>query len=401
MKTGIIGLGRVGLPLALVLCDKGHDVTGIEINQDTIDSIQSKKMPFHESKCQELLNNTNLSVSNDMSIVKNFDVIIITVGTPFLPHIEMDLNYLKNAIESFIEFLSKNTLIILRSTVAPNTTMFVKNLIQKHTGFVVGEDVFLSFCPERLAEGFAVDELLSLPQIIGVEDDTSYRLSEKVFGFVECIRTNYISAELIKLFTNIFRYIQFSIPNYFMYIADKYDANVFEIIKLINYNYPRGGVKKPGFVAGTCLRKDFAPISMNEFGVDLGMLSWKINEYTPLFLIKTIKKYTQITNKNILVCGYSFKKDTDDIRDSLSEKFIRLVKNEVPNQISIYDPYIDGYNVLPNDVKNYDIVFITTNHTQFTNEFFKALLLKDDSYIVDVWNTCKLDRLIFRGGNLK
>jgi len=397
-KIAVIGLGRVGLPLALLLSSEGHEIMGIDRDGKIVSSLMHRHMPFDEPQCKELLSSSTAVFSDDISLASFCDTIIITVGTPFLPHIEMDLNHLRTAIESIIPSLEKGKLVILRSTIAPNTTKFVKNLIEKHSGYIVGKDIFLAFCPERLAEGVAIEELQTLPQIIGTEDEKSKELAYEIFKFTECIPTDYITAELIKLFTNIFRYIQFSIPNYFMYIAENYNANIFKIIELINYRYPRGGLKRPGFVAGTCLRKDFAPISMDSFGVDLGMLSWKINEYSPLFLIKAIKKYTTLTNKEILVCGYSFKANTDDIRDSLSEKFVRLLKNEVPKNLSIYDPYVEGYKTYLNI--DYDIIFITTCHDQFNKEYFKNLGVDDNTYIVDIWNVCKTNKLIFKKGEI-
>ena len=160
------------------------------------------------------------------------------------------------------------------------------------TNFKVGKDIFLSFCPERLAENKALKELGQLPQIIGVEDNKTFSLVEKIFKRfkIKIFKTSFLSAELVKLFNNNYRYIEFAIANQFSIIANNFNQNIYDIIRMCNYDYPRGKIYDPGLTGGTCLRKDFGMLNEKNPGTDLFLSAWKVNEYIPLHLTETIDK---------------------------------------------------------------------------------------------------------------
>ena len=253
-----------------------------------------------------------------------------------MAHIETDLSQLKKVLSVIIKYLVKGQNIILRSTVAPKTSKFVQLYVENNTKFVIGKDIYLSFCPERIAEGKAREELETLPQIIGSEDNNSGYRAEELFKNLtpKIFHTDFVSAELVKLFNNTYRYINFSISNQFAIIAEDYGVRIFDIIKMANTDYPRSNIPMPGLTAGSCLRKDFGMINETNSYSDLLLNAWKINEYIPKFLVEKALEFSAFTNKNIGILGYSFKKDTDDTRDSLVPKLVRYIEREVPRKFT-------------------------------------------------------------------
>jgi UDP-N-acetyl-D-mannosaminuronic acid dehydrogenase len=411
--VGVIGTGRVGLPLALSFCKKGLKVLGFEINKTVINNINNKEMPFFEPGYGELLKMVDFYATDNMERIRKVENIIITVGTPLLHNIETDLSQIKKVLNSICPFINKGHNIILRSTVAPKTTEFIKKILEKHTGLTVGKDIFLSFCPERILEGKAMEELEQLPQIIGSEDKRSFEKSNALFQHLTCdiIHTDFKTAELIKLFNNISRYVYFALANELAIIAEDYGAEVYDILEKANYKYPRAINAKPGFTAGTCLRKDFGMINENIPYSDLLLSSWKINEFMPKFLLETLKKRTTVTDKAVTILGYTFKKDSDDTRDSLVPKLCRYIEREVPIDIKIHEPFINegqvsdpinsftfiNYNM--NDaLENSQILFFATNHSGFEKGLQQIVSgIKDkEAWIIDIWNIGKINKVIYQ-----
>ena len=292
-------------------------------------------------------------------------------------------------------------LLILRSTLSPGTTTYIKNWINTKTKYEVGKNVFLAMCPERLAEGVAHQELTQLPQIIGTEDNESFSRAQSIFSVfgVKIFHTNYIEAELSKLFCNIYRYVNFSIPNYFAYLCDCYGVDSNSVFNAMNTDYPRNsGLKKPGFAAGTCLRKDWGMLNQNFPQTDLILQAYKINEFMPKFYCDLVGN--NMMGKNVGILGYTMKNDTDDTRDSLTPKLIRYIEKYVPKNIFIAEPYLPcghyddmKFNeyVFENEkiedvINKSDIIFIAMNHTQFKS--LNKSLFKD-KIVVDIWNIFK------------
>ena len=358
-------------------------------------------MPFSEPGYDQLIKKVDLCATGDISRVADVENIIITVGTPLNGHIETDLSQVKRVVASLIPYLKKGQNIILRSTVAPNTTKFVRNYLEQRTPFKVGEDIFLSFSPERLVEGRAMLELHELPQVIGAEDEQSRFKAAIVFSKLtkELLFTDYISAELVKLFNNISRYVHFAMANQFTIIAESYKANIHEIIHMTNHKYPRGIIPSPGFTAGTCLRKDFGMINESIPYTDLLLSAWKVNEYLPKFLVEGLNKRMELLNRKVAVLGYTFKKDVDDVRDSLVPKLVRYIERETPREIRINEPNLgeridDFYpNVsLEEALADADAVFLANNHGVYKEKMPEILsLVKKGAWIVDIWNISGLN----------
>ena len=404
--VGIIGIGRVGLPLGLSLASKGFKVVGIDIDKGLISKVNNKIFPFQEKGYDKIIKEYEFLATDDPSIISDVQNIIITVGTPLNEHIETDLKQIVNAINSMIEYLKEGHNIILRSTIAPGTTKFVKKFLEQKTDLIFGSSLFISFCPERIVEGQAMIEFESLPQIIGAEDDLSYNKANELFNKLapETLRTNFISAELVKLFNNISRYINFSVANQFSIIADTYDVDIYDIIRMTNYKYPRGVISQPGFTAGTCLRKDFGMINESIPYTDLLLSAWKINEFMPKFLVDNTKKRTKIDSKIISVLGYTFKKDVDDVRDSLIPKLIRYLERETPKTIYVNDPNLgnkidENYNNISLDscIPDSDIIYIAINHKEYEKNINKIIsLAKKGTWFIDLWNVSKKGKIFYK-----
>jgi UDP-N-acetyl-D-mannosaminuronic acid dehydrogenase len=403
----VIGAGRVGLPLALVLEKSGLRVAVKDKNSKILKSIKKKQSPFKEMGLQSLLSKSKIKVCKNFYPVSNY--YIITVGTPLKQHIETDLDQVTSVIDELV--LSKkikNKTIILRSTIAPGTTEYLSNYINNKTKLIEGKDFFLSYCPERIIEGEALKELYELPQIIGSNNENSWKKSEILFSFFlkknKLLKASWIESELSKLFSNIYRYINFAIPNYFMMIANHYKVDPFSLFDLMNYKYIRNkGLKKPGLTAGTCLRKDFGMINERIPYTDLILQAHKINEFVPLFIVNLLSPI-KIKDKVIGILGYTFKKDSDDMRDSLSPKIYRYLKKIVPKKILISDynlkvgKTVDEYNNLTfanikheELIAKSDIIIIATNHSKYLNLFSKKFFFK--KIIIDPWRV--LEKKLF------
>ena len=292
---------------------------------------------------------------------------MLTLGTPVDENMNPDLSQIDRAIDSIGPQLHPGQTLILRSTVSPGTTRWVEAKLEDELGLKIGTDFFLAFCPERIAEGRALQELTTIPQIVGGISDESTTRASALFGElgVECLPTDDVSAELAKLFTNMYRYISFAIANEFMIIAGQWKRDINHIVNLVNHGYKRGGLALPGFTAGPCLFKDgFFLINQIPF-TELISTAWKINESVPLFLVAGLKERISLRNKRAVILGAAFKADSDDARQSLSYKVRKALLRERA-KVTLHDPHIAGLDDdLHTVVKDADIVFVATNHSAY------------------------------------
>jgi len=410
MNVAVIGVGRVGLPLALVLADSGYKVFGIGRTIDKINRLSEGKMPFMDEGAELLKKYVNKNFFPTVSYepIKEAKIIILTLGTPIDENMNPVLDQIDISLNEMIPFLRKGQLIILRSTVSPRTTIYVKEKIESLTKLKVGKNLFLAFCPERIAEGKSITETKLIPQIIGGVNDVSTGKAKVFFESlkIKCLTTDSTTAELAKLFTNMYRYINFAISNEFLVVAESFNRNIHEIVSLINTDYKRGGIALPGLTAGPCLFKDgFFLINDNPY-LDLITASWKINESLPLFLVKKIKERINLKNKKVLILGLAFKPEIDDIRESLSFKIRKALLREHAKVI-LHDPFVKKYsqqevfNDLEEALKGIDVLFVATRHKVYEQK--ADLILKKihkKVYICDVWNTFGINKLVFTANQI-
>jgi UDP-N-acetyl-D-mannosaminuronic acid dehydrogenase len=206
-----------------------------------------------------------------------------------------------------------------------------------------------------------------------------------VFG-APIVQTTPAQAELAKIWTNILRYTNFALPNLLMMDCEQHGANVFEVIDLINRDYPRGGIARPGFTAGTCLRKDFTFSEERSAAPGMLLAVSRVNESVPLFLVNGAKRRLDgLDGRKIAVLGLAFKADTDDERDSLSHKLIRLLERELAD-VAVHDPLVDTPTASFEDVlEGAEAVIVATNHSVFcTPEALAAI--PEGAVVIDPWN---------------
>lgn len=400
--VSIVGIGRVGLPLALFLAEGGYKVYGLDVDSRKVNVISKGIMPFKEDGAEELLKKhigKSFVPTTDFSNISKSKIIILTLGTPVDDNMNPSLVQIDRALESIKPFFRPGQLLVLRSTVSPGTTNYVRSSINDVGKVKVGVNFYLAFCPERIAEGKSLKELSQIPQIIGGVDRASTIKAAQFFQSlgIEVNKSDDVSAELSKLFTNMYRYINFAIANEFMILAGNYNRDIYKITDLVNKNYKRGGLSLPGLTGGPCLFKDgFFLISDVPFA-DLISTSWKINESIPLYLINKIRQRRKLEGKKAVILGLAFKADIDDTRESLAFKVNKALERERA-KVFLHDPYIAEYQTnLKETLKDADFVFIATNHSYYKKLDIAEIkkLVSKNCVICDVWNVFKTNRIIF------
>jgi UDP-N-acetyl-D-mannosaminuronic acid dehydrogenase len=396
VDVSVIGLGRVGLPLALSFADRGLRVHGIDKDPDRLLAVEGGTMPFEESGAQELLERVRasgrLTLSDSVPDAAQAEHIVITLGTPSFSHIEIDMRDIRAALDDLLPVLREGHSLILRSTIAPGTTDFVAGYLRKQRGFQIGEDMFVAHAPERIAAGRFLEEIDTLPCIVGAVGERSGEEVARLFSVFAApiVQTTPVQAELAKIWTNILRYATFALPNLLMMDCEQHGANVFDVIDLINRDYPRGGIASPGLTAGSCLRKDFTFSEERSNAPGMLLAVSRVNESVPLFLVEGMKRRVgDLEGRKVAVLGLAFKRDTDDERDSLSHKLIRLLERELAD-VAVHDPRVSTPSQSFDEaIEGADAVVVATNHSDFdgTGPLRRIReVAADDCLVVDPWN---------------
>lgn len=337
-NISIVGLGYVGLTLAVALARSGFNVYGIDVNEDVLTNLQNKKAHFFEPGLDgylEELIKKKLFVSKSLPSDIEYMAHIISVGTPLKSDGLPNFSHLTTAINAIKDAYSGKELVILRSTVSVGVTRkIVCPLLATYTN-VPQEELRVAFCPERTIEGKAIDELTSLPQIISGLNSESVSLAEAIFKNLtpSIVRVQSLEAgELVKLFNNTYRDIHFSIGNCFNLIAQNFGVDGLSVIKAANFGYDRSKIPLPGFVGGPCLEKD-AYILVNSYKdthhtdeVDFVLGARKYNESIVGLVIEWFEQHrSKLLGQPIVVSGLAFKgvPETSDLRGSTAIPIIK------------------------------------------------------------------------------
>lgn len=389
--TVIGGCGHVGLPLGLALADSGAHVTAYDISQASVDTVNSGTMPFREDGADEVLvrvrEQGTFTATTQASSVREAEVVIVVIGTPVDEHLNPDPTAIREALEDCIEFFQDGQLVILRSTVYPGVTAMVAQLFKDR-----GLELDVAFCPERIAEGFAMTELYSLPQLVaGVNERATQRAAELFQRLApETITLEPEEAEMAKLFTNSWRYIKFATANQFYMMANERGLDFEKIRTALAHNYPRAqDLPRAGFAAGPCLFKDtmqLAAFSDNSFG--LGHSAMLVNEGLPLYVVSRMEQLFDLKETSVAILGMAFKADSDDVRSSLSYKLKRLLKFRA-REVVCTDPYVttDRDLVDLDRALEADVLVIGAPHSQYSD-------VSTDKPVIDIWNTRGLGVLV-------
>jgi len=362
LRIAIIGgAGHVGLPFGLALCDCGHTVTLLDLNQSQLDTILSGQMPFSEINADQLLPRVletgRLHCSTDFADLSTQDVIIVTIGTPVDEYLDPSLRAFDQVMEDVFQHTRLGQLLIIRSTVFPGVTE--RNL-----------QIDVSYCPERIAQGRALLELTQLPQLVsGCTEQACQRAADFFSDFgQEIIELSTVEAELGKLFTNSYRYINFSISNQFYMLAQRYDADFDRIYHAITYKYPRmNGFARAGFAGGPCLLKDTMQLaSFNHNLLTLGQTAMAVNEGLPGFIVERLKQDHDLTGLTVGILGMAFKGNCDDPRSSLSYKLRKVLTLEC-RRVLCTDPFINSpdFVSLETILDESDILILGACHDEY------------------------------------
>jgi len=378
------GCGHVGLPLALAFADAGVDVTAFDINPRAVEMVNRGDMPFDEPNAPRLLEKViaekKLIASDDATCVRNADVVIVVVGTPVDEHLNPDTQAVPDAVEALVPHLRNEQLLVLRSTIYPGVTKLVEERLEAH-----GLQLDVVFCPERIAEGQALVELYSLPQIVSGRNDVAIQRASELFSLLtkSIVVATPEEAELAKLFTNTWRYIKFAAANQFYMIANENGIDYEKVRHAITFDYPRANdLPGAGFAAGPCLFKDTMQLAaFNNNNFFLGHASMMVNEGLPAYLVERMGQRFELKKMTVGILGMSFKAESDDVRSSLSYKLRRVLRYR-SKEVLCTDPFVKSDpNLLPLEevLERADVLVIGAPHSAYAS-------LKPRQPVIDVWN---------------
>ena len=380
------GCGHVGLPLALCFAEAGARVGIYDTDPAKVAKVESGEMPFMERGAETLLRQLlptgRLTLSAHPDLIRRSRVVVMVIGTPIDEFMNPSMRIYERAIDELAAYVADGSLIILRSTVYPGTTELVDRRLAEH-----GLQVDVVFCPERIAEGYALDEIRNLPQVVGCFTDGAFERAKSVFDRlgVEIIRTTPKEAELTKLLTNTWRYMKFAIANQFFEIAHRAGLDYGRVLHAIRYQYPRAAdLPAPGFAAGPCLLKDtmqLAAFTPDHF--PLGQSAMLINEGLPAYIVDMLDHRRPLTGRTVGILGMAFKAESDDPRSSLSYKLKKLAGFKGA-RVLCTDPYVQNPEFHPLDevIKQSEVIIIGAPH-----QAYRSLdLAVEGREIVDIWD---------------
>jgi UDP-N-acetyl-D-mannosaminuronic acid dehydrogenase len=391
--TVIGGAGHVGIPLVLSFAAKGLTVNVNDLNLDSLAALKCGRLPFIEYGAEDLLTNAlrdnRLIFSSTPSEISNSGPVIVTIGTPVDEFLNPERHVVQRCIDVLLPYLRDEQLLVLRSTLYPGTTDWIGQQFKR-----IGRNFKVAFCPERIVQGYGVEELARMPQIISGTTPEAAEEAAALFRLIspEIVVLDPIEAEFAKLFGNAYRYIEFAVTNQFYLIAKSAGLDYQRILQAMKYNYPRAkNIPRPGYSAGPCLMKDtmqLAAFARNEF--TLGNAAMLVNEGLPLHIISDLRRRYDLGKMTVGLLGMAFKSEIDDVRASLSYKF-KKVLNGYANEVLTTDPYVTvDPDLLPLDevVARSDVLILCTPHNSYKSADLKG------KPVVDVWGMLENGNLI-------
>jgi UDP-N-acetyl-D-glucosamine dehydrogenase len=426
-RVGVIGLGYVGLPHALLFAKTGYQVIGLDINSPLVMKLNGgtshiKDIP--DSSLKEVLDNGSFTASTDFSIIKELDSISICVPTPLNKLKDPDVSYILSVLDDIEPYVHKNMLVILESTTYPGTTRELVLPVLEENGLKVGKDIFLCFAPERIDPGNSKYNLKNTPKVVGGITPNCTKVGqlffEQVIDAVIPVSTPE-SAEMVKLLENTFRSINIGLVNEIAIMCEKLGIDVWEVIEAAD-SKPFGFMKftpGPG-LGGHCIPVDphYLAWKLKSFNYKARFieLAGEINTSMPHHVVDLIKEALNqsmkaVKGSRILLSGIAYKRDIDDIREAPALDVLKLLE-EGGASVSFFDPFVqvipwtdsmlEGLTAINSDViKSYDVVVILTDHSNIDYD----LILKSAQKIVDtrnVFNGINSSKIIRLGvGNQK
>jgi UDP-N-acetyl-D-mannosaminuronic acid dehydrogenase len=383
------GFGHVGLPLGMALAGSGMQVALHDIDDCQRTALQTGRMAFVEHGGELLLKSVigkSLHLCSTLSDVADATMLLITVGTAIDGSRNPEARPILELAEQVTPYLRRDHCVILCSTVYPGTTESLNEFFKRR-----GLDVHLAFCPIRTAEGRALRELHELPQIVSGFTEMAVRRAEALFqGLgIQTIEVTVLEAELAKLFTNAWRYIQFAVSNQFYMLATQHGADYARIYHAMTHGYERAqGLPRPGFAAGPCLPKDtLRLVAFDREHFQLGHAAMRVNEHLPDFIVRHLRHSlrSDLTGRRVGILGMAFKADVDDVRGSLS---YRLATNLRAHGASVIcsDEHVKDPTFVSKEelLAACPIVIIGVPHRSY-----RELVVPGATHLVDLWGVVK------------
>jgi UDP-N-acetyl-D-mannosaminuronic acid dehydrogenase len=403
----VVGLGRVGLPTATVFANAGFCVTGVDVKQKVVKAISSGKSPITEHKLNGMIKRVvkdgKLRATTEiLTATRNADIVIVCVPTPLTSDGRQDRTYLENTCKDVGKGLLAGKLVMIESTVASGTMKSIVKVLEEESGLKCGEDFWLAYCPERIAPGKAIRELMEGARIVGGSDSESAQIAADVFRLVtkgKILITDCASAEVAKLAENTFRYVNIAFANELALICERLGVDVAEVIRLAN-THSRVNIHMPGCgVGGACLPKDpYLLLNSAEekgFKSKLTKSSSEVNRYMPKHTAELVVKALKIVGKDVgnsrvAVLGVTYKGEVDDVRNSPAKEMVVRLKG-LGAEVVVYDPYNDKSfgaeraGDVMKAVEGADCVVIATDHRMFKELNLKGVktLMRKKPVIVD------------------
>ncbi len=377
------GCGHVGLPLGIMLADAGIRVKLYDIHPERLKLVRAGRMPFIEYGADPILKkvlNKTLFVADSLSEMQNSNGIVVTIGTPVDEYQNPRTGPLFDVVKQISPHLRNGHHLIIRSTVCPGMSREFKRILDS-----LPAKIHLSNCPERISQGYAIQELTKLPQIISGFSAEAVEFAAQIFKKLGCqiMELEVEEAELAKLYLNAWRYIHFAIANQFYMMAVQKGVDFFRIHEAMTGGYERGkDLPLPGFTAGPCLLKDTLQLSsMTNRNFQLGQAAMLINEGLPQFIVEELKKSFDLSKETVGILGMAFKANIDDARDSLAYKLKKLLffygTKVLCSDALIKDPSF----VSPEELfKSCRIVILGAPH-----DAYRSLKIPQNVHFVDIW----------------
>lgn len=389
--VGVVGLGYVGLPLAVEKAKAGFKTIGFDVQQEKVDLVNQGHNYIGDvvdDDLTELVNAGRLSATSDFSFVKDVDFIAICVPTPLDSHQQPDISYVKDSTIAISKHLKPGTMVVLESTTYPGTTEeLIKPILEEGSGLTCGEDFYLGFSPERVDPGNKQFKTKNTPKVVGAIGKDATEVIAKMYREVLVGDVHEVSspavAEMEKILENTYRNINIGLVNELAILCDRMNISLWEVVdaaKTKPYGF-QAFYPGPG-LGGHCIPLDpyYLTWKAREYGFHTSMIeaSMMINDKMPEYCVDRAAKVLNRVKKalngsKVLVLGVAYKADIDDYRESPAIDVIEILQREGAN-VDFFDPYIPKFrahgkeyvgiaDISPEVISSYDIVFVAAAHT--------------------------------------
>ena len=376
LRVCVVGLGYIGLPTASLLGTKGCKVTGVDVRQDVVDTINQGRIHIEEPDLDLLVksavNSGKLSAS---TTPVESDVFVLAVPTPIQSDKQPDVSMVEAAARAIAPWVRKGNLVILESTSPVGTTEDVVARVLREAGHAIGEDVFVAYCPERVLPGRILTELVENDRVVGGVDDASTEVALEFYqSFVrgEVVATDSRTAEMVKLSENSYRDVNIAFANELSMICSEAGISVWEVIRIAN-RHPRVKILQPGpGVGGHCIAVDpWFIVAGDPANAKLIRAAREVNDRKPHWVIEHVAECARKVVKPVIAClGLSFKADVDDLRESPAVEIVREIQARNVGELLVVEPHLLSHPDfelvrLDEAVARANIVLVLVDHKQF------------------------------------